>query len=200
MPTLALQQYWATTPAPRPACPLPLHLHLVPSPHPNLPHPETQPLPRASHSSIPAAPISSPQPGPCLAAPAGPSGPKPSSTRQTVTDVHWLEWPRGWGAGCPAHRAWHQVCAQEISFQWHSDETGQGRKPEGQKARNQGIEMGSSQQGWEPGAEGQGWRERGEWSREPEGQRDGGLRHRNREGQGIKWTRKWAQNGREVGD
>lgn len=159
MPTLALQQYWATTPAPRPACPLPLHLHLVPSPHPNLPHPETQPLPRASHSSIPAAPISSPQPGPCLAAPAGPSGPKPSSTRQTVTDVHWLEWPRGWGAGCPAHRAWHQVCAQEISFQWHSDETGQGRKPEGQKARNQGIEMGSSQQGWEPGAEGQGWRE-----------------------------------------
>lgn len=42
--------------------------------------------------------------------------------------------------------------------------------------------------------------ERGEWSREPEGQRDGGLRHRNREGQGIKWTRKWAQNGKEVGD
>lgn len=84
VPTSALQQYWgqlrATTPAPRPTPPPPPHLHPAPSPHPNLPHPETQPLPRASHSSIPAAP----PPRPCLAALAGPSGPKPS-TRQTVT-------------------------------------------------------------------------------------------------------------------
>lgn len=102
VPPSALRQYWvqlrATTPAPRPTPPPPPPLHLAPSPHPNLPHPETQPLPRASHSSIPAAPILSPQPGPCLAvlaALAGPSGPKPS-TRQTVTDVHcW----NGQGAG-----------------------------------------------------------------------------------------------------
>lgn len=105
--------------------------------------------PTSSQGRFQLPPISSSKPRPCLAALAGPSG----CSGWTL----WLPWldplapsllpdsdrralagrAKGPGHGCPAHGAWRQVCAQEISFQWNSDETGQGREPEGQ--RDEGL-------------------------------------------------------------